>query len=557
MMQKTRILVCWLLLLGTVSCSKLESADLLLTSAAVYTVNPEHPWAEAVAIRDGVIVAVGSNKEITNKFEGPVEALDGRMVLPGFHDAHLHLLGGGIQLLQCDLSGLASVPDLLEKVRACDAALAPGEWLLGGGWNLSLFERANPSKALLDAINSERPIYLRGEDGHSSWANSPALTLAGIGATTADPAQGVIERDAAGLPSGTLRESAQMLLETIVPELPSEKHLEATRMALRLANSFGITSMIDASSADNEIRAYQQLLDLNELSARMVLSLPVLASIGDTMDGDKIRPDDRDSDKRLRLDAAKIFVDGVLEGETAALLEPYIGSGGERGMLLIDPDELKTLVADLDARGIQIMFHAIGDMATRVSLDAVAYARNKNGSGDNRHHIAHLQLIDEADRGRFAELEVGANFQALWAYPDGYITDINLPAVGAKRVNEMYPLASLASSGATLVGGSDWYVTSLNPLEAIETAVTRADESGIVTGVLNRNESMSLADMIKVYTLNGAFIMHQEDQVGSIEINKWADLVILEKNLFEIPVSDVGDVQVYKTLLQGEIVYQR
>jgi len=226
-------------------------------------------------------------------------------------------------------------------------------------------------------------------------------------------------------------------------------------------------------------------------------------------------------------------------------------------MLLIDPDELKTLVADLDARGIQIMFHAIGDMATRVSLDAVAYARNKNGSGDNRHHIAHLQLIDEADRGRFAELEVGANFQALWAYPDGYITDINLPAVGAKRVNEMYPLASLASSGATLVGGSDWYVTSLNPLEAIETAVTRADESGIVTGVLNRNESMSLADMIKVYTLNGAFIMHQEDQVGSIEINKWADLVILEKNLFEIPVSDVGDVQVYKTLLQGEIVYQR
>ncbi|MBT3425114.1 MAG: amidohydrolase [Gammaproteobacteria bacterium] len=557
MMQKFRMLGCWLILFASIGCSKPESADLLLISAAVYTLDPDHPWAEAVAIRDGTIVAVGSNKEITNKFEGPIEALDGRMVLPGFHDAHLHLLGGGIQLLQCDLSGLASVPVLLAKVRTCDAALAPGEWLLGGGWNLSLFERANPSKALLDAINSERPIYLRGEDGHSSWANSPALTLAGIGLTTPDPAQGVIERDAAGLPSGTLRESAQMLLERTLPELPAEKHLEATRMALRLANSFGITSMIDASSAANEIRAYQYLLDQNELTARMVLSLPVLASIGDTMDGDKIRPDDRDSGKRLRLDAAKIFVDGVLEGETAALLEPYIGSGGERGMLLIDPDELKALVTDLDARGIQIMFHAIGDMATRVSLDAVAYARNKNGSGDNRHHIAHLQLIDEADRGRFAELEVGANFQALWAYPDGYITDINLPAVGAGRVNEMYPLASLASSGATLVGGSDWSVTSLNPLEAIETAVTRADESGVVTGVLNLNESMSLADMIKVYTLNGAFIMHQEDQVGSIEINKWADLVILEKNLFEIPVSAVGDVQVYKTLLQGEVVYQR
>ncbi len=557
MMKKIRIVVYGLFLFGTVSCSKPESADLLLISAAVYTVNPDKPWAEAVAIRDGIIVGVGSNKEITSRFEGPTDVLDGRMLLPGFHDAHLHLLAGGIQLLQCDLAGLASVPALLEKVRACDAALAPGEWLVGGGWNLSLFERANPSKALLDAINSERPIYLRGEDGHSSWANSPALTLAGISVTTPDPAQGVIERDATGLPSGTLRESAQILLERILPELSSEKHLEATRIALQLANRFGITSMIDASSSENEIRAYQHLFDQNELTARMVLSLPVLASIGETIDGDKIRPDDRDSGKRLRMDAAKIFVDGVLEGETAALLEPYTGSAGARGMLLINPDELNALVTDLDARGIQIMFHAIGDMATRVSLDAVADARNKNGIGDNRHHIAHLQLIDETDRSRFAELDVAANFQALWAYPDAYITEINLPAVGAQRVNQMYPLASISSTGAILVGGSDWSVTSLNPLEAIETAVTRVDESGVVAEALNLNERMSLEEMIKIYTLNGAFIMHQENQVGSIEEDKWADLVVLERNLFEVPVSDIGDVQVYKTLLQGEVVYQR
>ena len=534
-----------------------QPADVILSDGRVYTLDESMPWAEAVAIRDGRIVAVGSDEEVLSRFQGQVFELGGRMVLPGFHDAHVHPMYGGIQLIQCDLSGAGSVAALTAKVAECDAALPEGDWLVGGGWELSLFPDANPSKALLDGINAERPIFLRGADGHSSWANAKALELAGIEAETPNPPQGIIERDADGQPSGTVRESAQGLVEAIVPPLTPDDRLEATRQAVALANQFGITSMIDAATSTDEWVAWQGLEAAGRLTARVVLSIPVSSPLTWTPDASLIRTEDRGSGQLLRRDAAKLFVDGVLEGETAALLEPYLGEGGGTGMLILPADELAARVVKLDAQGVQAHFHAIGDRAVRVALDAIEQAIEQNGPSDNRHHISHLQLIDPADHPRFATLGVTANFQALWAYPDGYVTDINLPAIGAERVEGMYPIGSLERAGARIAAGSDWSVSSLNPLQAIETALTRQDASGEVEGTLNANEAVSLDTMLRAYTANGAWLMHQEDEVGIIKPGMAADLVVLEKDLFSIAAEEVGEVAVTMTLFDGEIVYQR
>ncbi|MDE0272740.1 MAG: amidohydrolase [Gammaproteobacteria bacterium] len=534
-----------------------QPADLILSAGQVYTLDESRPWAEAVAIRDGRIAAVGTNEEVLSRFRGQVFELGGRMVLPGFHDAHVHPTFGGIQLMQCDLSGSASAAALTALVAACDAALPQGDWLVGGGWELSLFPDANPSKDLLDAINESRPIFLRGADGHSSWANSKALALAGIDAETPNPPQGIIERDDSGAPSGTLRESAQGLVEAIVPPLTAEDRLEATRQAVALANQFGITSMIDAATSTDEWTAWQGLEAAGELTARVVLSIPVSSPLTWTPDESLIRTEDRGSGQRLRRDAAKLFVDGVLEGETAALLDPYLGEGGGTGMLILPADELAARVVALDAQGVQAHFHAIGDRAVRVALDAVEQAIEHNGPSDNRHHISHLQLIDPTDYPRFAALNVTANFQPLWAYPDGYITDINLPAIGAERVEGMYPIGSLERAGARIAAGSDWSVSSLNPLPAIETALTRQDATGEIEGTLNANEAVSLDTMLRAYTANGAWLMHQEDQTGVIKPGMAADLVVLEKDLFSIPATEVGEVAVTMTLFEGEIVYRR
>lgn len=543
-------------LLGLVACgTEVRQADLVLGSGAVYTMNEAAPWAEAVAIRGGRIAAVGSDAEVTATWTGPTVDLQGRMVLPGFHDAHVHPMYGGIQMAQCDLAETATVESLLQEVRQCDAALPEDAWLIGGGWSLALFPEANPGKELLDGINSSRPIFLRGGDGHSSWANSRALTLAGIENETPDPPQGIIERNADGEPSGTLREAAQGLVEKVLPALSLEQRVDALREGIRLANRLGITSMVDASVSDLELATYRALEAEGGITARLVLSITVGENAYGVGRPDLIAPEDRGSGQRLRRDAAKIFVDGVLEGETAALLEPYIGRDGASGMLLQAPASLNELAADLDARGVQLHFHAIGDGAVRAALDAVEHARRLNGARDNRHHISHLQLIDEQDHARFAELGVVANFQALWAYPDGYITDVNLPAVGPERVERMYPLGSIERAGGTIAGGSDWSVSSLNPLQAIETAVTRQDASGVIEGVLNPNERVSLETMLAAYTSHGAYVMHHDDQVGTIEPGKLADLAVLERNLFEVPPREIGEVEVAMTLLEGEVVY--
>lgn len=537
------------------ACQQREGVDLLLVNAEIYTVDEAKPWAEALAIREGQIVGVGDDQQIRRAFRGPEKDMRRQMILPGLHDSHSHLIYGGLQLMQCNLVGLADQIELLSAIRECDQALPAGAWLVGAGFDLSIFPGANPSKQLLDVVNAERRMFIRGADGHSAWVSSAALDDAGIGFDSPDPENGIIERDDQLAPSGVLRESAMLLVEDFLPRLNLEARQTAGIEAIALAHRFGITSVIDAATTVLEAEAYEALAETGQLNMRMVLAMSVIAPFFEPAPVESVRPEDLSSEQLVKRQSLKIFVDGVLEGETAALLAPYISETPHRGMLITPAEILVEKVVAYDAMGIQLMFHAIGDRGVRVALDAIEAARRVNGDQDLRHHISHLQLIDPEDQSRFARLNVAANFQALWALPDTYVLDINLPAVGAERVERMYPIRSLQQGGARVVGGSDWPVSSMNPLLAIETALTRSDPAGNIEGVLNAEERVSLESMIEAYTKNGAWLMHQEQLTGQIQVGKKADLVVLSENLFGLPPEKIGEVEVVATYFDGREVY--
>ena len=535
------------------------AADLVLINGGIYTVDAQRNWAEAAAIRDGRFVAVGDNAEIASYIGPQTRTIDlsGKMALPGFHDAHVHPTMGGYALLGCDLASEASVEAIIVKVSACAAESGDG-WLEGHAFDLALFGQDGPHKSLLDAIETDRPIILWGSDGHNAWANSRALELVGITADTADPALGVIERDPDGSPSGTLRETAQELVRAAMPPLTLESNVEALEEGIRHLNSLGITSYIDAWVGLEDYQSYQAIDRAGKLTARVVTSLTYESGFakhyGDEFD-QVLAGRGQFASERLSHESVKLFLDGVLEGETAALLEPYVGMHGHRGELILSAEELAAAVTKFDAMGLQVHMHAIGDGAVRAGLDAIEAARRQNGASDNRHHISHLQLIHVDDIERFSSLDTAANFQALWALPDNWIMELNLPVLGEERVQGMYPVASVERAGGRIVGGSDWNVSSANPLDAIEVAIRRQDWLADDGPVLNENERVSLGTMVDAYTINAAWLMHQEDKAGSIEAGKSADIAILDSNLFEIPATGISDVRVLLTLLDGEIVY--
>ena len=534
-------------------------ADTVLINGGIYTADETRSRAEAAAIRDGVFVAVGSDAEIEPLVGPQTEVIDlsGNWALPGFHDAHVHPTMGGQGLLGCDLTYEDSVEAIIAEVTACNERFPEG-WLEGIAFDLSLFGQDGPHKSLLDAVDSTRPIILWGSDGHNAWANSKALELAGITADTTDPDLGVIERDPDGSPSGTLRETAQELVREVMPRPTPESIRESLAAGIAHLNANGITSFIDAWVGQEDYETYQALDQAGELNARVRTSLTFESGFarhyGDEWE-QVLGARNRFESERIDHDSVKLFLDGVLEGETAALLEPYVGMHGHRGELILTPEQLNEAVVRFDSMGLQVHMHAIGDRAVRAGLDAVEAARNQNGASDNRHHISHLQMIHVDDIERFAPLDTTANFQAAWAYPDEWIMELNLPVVGEERVQGMYPIASVERAGGRIVGGSDWNVSSANPLEAIETAVRRQDAAERSGPVLNENERVSLASMIDAYTINAAWLMHQEDRAGSIEPGKWADVVVLDRDLFEIPPEQINEARVVMTLLDGKVIY--
>jgi len=536
-----------------------QAADLVFRNGAVYTLDAARRWAEAVAVKAGRIVYVGTDRGAAS-WIGPqtvVIDLQGKMLLPSFHDSHVHPVSSGIEMGECLLGEMTSVDQILEAVRRYAEQNPQKPWIRGTGWQLPLFADANPHKSLLDKIVPDRPVYLAAADGHSVWVNSRALEVAKITKATLDPKTGRIERDpVTGEPTGTLREAAVDLVARYLPTYTPEDYLIGLRRALAMANRFGITSLQDADVNELLLNAYAALDRRGELTARVVAALYVEPSQGESQIPRLRALRRKYQGRRLRATATKIFADGVIESHTAALLEPYLGTNADRGKAKLEPEVFKPLVAALDRAGFQVHIHAIGDRAIRNALDAFEFARTKNGSRDSRHHIAHLELFSPQDIPRFRRLGVIANFQPLWAFADPYIVKLTIPVLGPERSRWLYPIHSLAATGAVIACGSDWSVTSMNPLEAIQVAITRRGLDEGQGPAWIPEETVDLAQMLAGYTINGAYVNFEETETGSIETGKAADLIVLDRNLFEIPAQEIHTAKVLLTLLEGKAVYR-
>lgn len=535
------------------------AADLVFKNGNIYTVDAARSWAEAIAIKNQKIVYLGTNAGLQQFVSNTTKVVDlqGKMVLPGFHDSHVHLVTGGMLLSQCNLSNISTIPGILDAVRNYRLKHPDKKWITGSGWELPIFKDANPSKELLDQIVPDVPVYLEAADGHSAWVNSKALTIAGIGRATPDPPKGHIEREPkSGEPTGTLREAAKSLVERKIPNPSKEDYEAGLKNALLMANRFGITSVQEANASEEILGTYLDLDRRGELSVRVTAAIHVDSRKGESQIPDLIKLREKYQSRRLKADAAKIFADGVIESHTAALLSPYLDRPNYSGPANYSVELLNKLITSLDRAGFQIHIHAIGDRAIRMSLDAYEAAQLTNGRRDARHHIAHLELIDPDDVPRFARLGVIANFQALWAYADSYITDLTEPQLGPKRSRWLYPIGSVVKTGAIVVGGSDWSVTSMNPLDAIQVALTRRALDDVTGKSWIPEERVDLQTMIAAYTINGAYLSHQEKENGSIEVGKLADLVVLDQNLFVVPAQSIHNVKVLLTLIDGKEVFR-
>ena len=560
------------LVFGVIGLSTHASDDWVLFGGHIYTADQAIERPEAVVVRDGRIAYVGSLDEAKRQASPDAEWVDttGKMVMPGFHDAHIHTRLGGRSLTGCDVAMAPDLEQLTEMLRVCFSS-NDEPWLIAEGLNLGLFGQSGPELPWMDAINSDKPMLLRASDGHSVSINSVAMRLADISADTETPEAGVIERDVSGRPTGTLRESAMALADRVVPQETLEDRLYMASVAVKEMNRLGITSAFDAWVGSEDIDVYRKL------DAREMLTVRIRAALaygrGDLCTLDS--PDDYErllsnrsqlSSERFKLAAVKLFIDGVLEGETAALVSPYLSDEGGSGHLTYSQEHLNTTVTELASQGVQVYTHAVGDGGVRSILDAFEAAAKALGETDLRHQISHLQLIHPDDYHRFAELGVVANFQALWALPDEWIMNLNLPVVGMDRVQRMYPIASMVEAGAIIVGGSDWNISSLNPLEAIEVALLRQDwiandelnkAEVDQLDTLNPNERVDLDTMLRAYTSTGAWAMHQDQETGTLSPGKRADLIVLSQDLFVIEPQLISTVEVEKTFLDGKLVYQK
>ena len=542
-----------------------RKADLILTNGKVYTVNPAQPWADAVAVRDGKIVFVGPRDGVT-AFAGPSTTmvdLDGKMLLPGFQDPHTHLATGGLAYTICPVFNLPDQAAILAKIKACAEEKPDAPIIRGEGWLGSQFDQnLPPRKELLDRIDTTRPIAFFDADGHSLWANSKAFEVYGITKDTPDPPGGTILHDPdTGALWGVLQEEGAInLIRRQWPPYTIEEVTAAIEWAQNMHLSFGITSVQDPS-VELTAREYDVLDAYRTLNRQGRLKLRVAAAltwdrsagVGQLEAMRKARR--RSNSKNLHVTGVKFFVDGVVETHTALMLAPYSDRPDMFGLELVPRDTLIESVRLIDAEGFQAHFHAIGDAAVRNALDAVEAARSSNPNGDSRHQITHVQLVHPDDVNRFQSLGVTASFQPYWAFEDDYITDLTRPRVGPERINWTYPIGSLMNSGARVAFSSDWSVSSANPLLGVETAIMRVDPlTGSGTPFLPE-QRIGLADAIAAYTRTGAYLNFADDERGSIEVGKLADMVVLDRNLFQIPVQEISDAKVLLTFIEGQVVY--
>lgn len=537
------------------------SADTVLLNARIYTVNPRQPWAEALAIRGGNIVAVGTAAQM-QKYRGPstkvIEA-GGRMVLPGFTDCHIHFMGGSLSLQRINLEDVKTISGIQQRVKEFAAAHPKDPWILGRGWSYDVFGAAAlPDKKYLDEVVPDRPVFLEGYDGHTYWANSKALAAARITRNTPDPPTGKIVRDAQGEPTGALKEDAAAeLVEPVIPQPTREEHLQALRQGMHEANKAGLVRVHSAGGDFEFLPLFDQLRQQGQLTVRFYVS-------------DIVRPPELTPEEINKLEqararyhdgwisggAVKFFLDGVIESHTAAMLQPYTDDPSQSGKLFWDPAKYKQAVAELDRRGFQIFTHAIGDRSVRLALDSYQAAHQANRTKDSRDRVEHIETISAADIPRFGQLGVIASMQPLHAYPDADTLKVWSPNIGPERTTRAWVWHSIASSGGHLAFGSDWPVVTLSPWPGVQTALTRKTAEGTPAGGFVPSERITLPQVIEAYTLGAAYAGHREKTEGSLQPGKVADLIILSQDLFKVPANQTNKTQVLVTMVGGKVVYQ-
>ena len=560
-------------------------ADLVFTGGRIRS--PAHPsgFVQAAAVRGGLIQAVGTDEEI-KQVTGPgtrVVELGGQLAVPAFGDAHVHAVAGGLESLRCNLVGLRTRQESLAAVAAYCAGLGSDAWVLGGGWTMSAFPGGLPTAADLDPVTGGRPAFLPNRDHHSAWVNTAALERAGVDARTPDPPDGRIERDAAGRATGALHDGAMRLVAELVPPAGAAELQAGLLAAQAHLHSLGITRFQDAcvgAAAELGIpdvfETYRQAATDGALTCHVVGALwwdrsRGLGQIDDLLarreradgePGGRERADGEPAGRgRFRATTVKLMLDGVCETFTAAMSAPYLGRHGERGRLFIDPDTLREATGRLAAEGFQLHFHAIGDRAVAAALDALEAlpARQRRAA---RHHLAHLQFIAPQDMGRFRALDAVANFQPLWACNEPQMEELTLPFVGPERAAWQYLIGSLARGGTRIAFGSDWPISSADPLQEIHVAVNRVKSERLgrpgepeCEDPFLPAQAITVDDAIGAFTSGVDWVNHEEHAAGILMPGMRADVAVLDQDLYAIPPAEIGSTSVVMTVASGRVVY--
>ena len=548
-----------------------DFADLVLQNGRIYTVDPSNTWAQAIAIREGKIVFVGPDNGVKALIGADTRIIDlkGKMVMPGINDVHVHpLLGGRADLFECHFLPTLSLEEVLAVVRADARKAKPGTWIVGGSWGSNFTTRLSSLDALraLDEASEGHPVLLRDDSVHNRWVNSRALQLAGIDASTPDPVDGVIVKDeASGAPVGLLFESAVAAVEhaaEVANPYSLEANVSAVARAVEILNSFGVTGLQDAAVSGAVLSAYNNLDAQGKLSAWVVGSMMAEPAgfLNDLVGDELIDQRSKFAGAHVRPSYVKIFLDGVPMSRTSAFIEPYLPDKAHgccfRGTTIKNLPELARLIAKQEDRGLAVKIHCAGDAAVRTALDAIDVVRSFKGATQLTHQIAHAGFVDRADVRRFKELNVVADLSPILWYPNQIIDGIE-QAVG-ERVREYWPNRNLRESGALIATGTDWpVIPNPDPWSGMEGLITRRNPNGQFAGALWPEQALDLPAAIEAYTINPARAMGLESVTGSLAVGKSADLIVLDRDLFEIAPTDIADTKVVTTFFEGRAAYER
>ncbi|MFE2408997.1 amidohydrolase [Kitasatospora sp. NPDC059408] len=542
----------------------MTQADLVFTRGPVHTGDAARTRATGLAVTGERITAVGHD-EVRGLIGPKTEVVDlaGKLLLPGFQDAHVHAVYGGVELASCDLTGTVGAAECLERIRAYAEANPGPAWITGSGWSLEGFDGGRPTRQLLDSVVPDRPVFLTNRDHHGAWVNTRALELAGLTRDTPDPADGRIEREGDGTPSGTLQEGATALVARLVPAATTAERVDGLLRAQRLLHSLGITGWQDAllgefNGQPDPSDAYLAAARSGALTARVTGALWWDRDRGAEQIPELVARRSELTHGRFRAGSVKIMQDGIAENFTAAMTSPYLDGCGcataNSGLSFVDPAALRGYVTELDALGFQVHFHALGDRAVREALDAVEAARTANGWRGTRHHLAHLQVVHPDDIPRFARLGAIANIQPLWAAHEPQMDELTIPFLGAERAAWQYPFGALQRAGATLAAGSDWPVSSPDPLAGLHVAVNRITPEATDGRIFLPEQRLDPASALAAYTAGAAHV-NGHDDAGTLAVGHLADLVVLDRDILTGPAGEIADARVLRTYVGGELVH--